>query len=86
MDNRVTYITTAEGKKLPAEVRACAPGKDLVAMYREYETSRLLSETFFWKDGGWQSKSGMTIEWDSSAEINMQPPKLVRLSKSGGAA
>lgn len=79
-DRIITYIVDAEGKKHPAEVRGCVPEKDLVVMYRDYETTKLLSEVFGWQNGGWVSKSGMTCDY-AGGEVQTVTETLVRVPK-----
>jgi hypothetical protein len=81
MDKRIiTYVTDAEGKKHPAEVRGCVPEKDMVAIYRDYNTTKLLAETFSWQDGQWVSKSGMTSDYAGGA-VATPAEELIRVSK-----
>ena len=79
-DRIITYITDPQGKKHPAEVRGCVPQKDLVVIYRDFESTKLLTETFTWVDGQWTSKSGFTSVYDGGA-VTTVPETLIRISK-----
>jgi hypothetical protein len=79
MDNRITYVTDAEGTKFPAEVRSCIPQSELVAVYKDFHTSRLQTLIFRWKDEGWISPEGFTAVWDT--EVAERPEVTVRLSR-----
>ena len=79
-DRIITYITDSKGKKHPAEVRGCVPQKDLVVIYRDFESTKLLTETFTWVDGKWASKSGFSSDYDGGA-VTTTPEITVRLSK-----
>lgn len=81
MSNRtITYITDSEGKKHPAEVRGCVPQKDLVVIYRDFATTKLLTESFTWVDGKWHSKSGFSCDYNGGT-VNTTPEVTIRLSK-----
>jgi hypothetical protein len=79
-DKIITYITDAAGKRHPAEVRGAIPQKELVAIYRDFETTKLLTETFSWVDGHWVAKNGSTIDYDGAGVVTT-PEIAVRISK-----
>lgn len=79
-DRIITYVTDTEGKKHPAEVRGCVPKKDLVVIYRDYLTTKLISESLSWKGDHWESNSGVTSDYDGG-EVKTIPEISIRVPK-----
>ena len=79
MDNRITYVTDSQGNKFPAEVRSCVPNRELIAIYKDFHTSRMQTLVFGWKEGQWQTPEGFTVEW--ATEVAERPEVTVRLSR-----
>jgi len=65
MSNNIIYITDPDGKKVPAEVRSAVPESQLVCIYRDYKTARLVTVVFRWdsETSSWKSSDGFTSDF-----------------------
>jgi hypothetical protein len=65
MANTIIYITDAEGKQHPAEVRSVVPESSLVTIMRDYSTARLVTIIFNWDatTSSWRSPEGFLSDF-----------------------
>jgi hypothetical protein len=66
MSNTIIYITDAEGKQHPAEVRSVIPESSLVTIMRDYATARLVTIIFNWdaSTSSWRSAEGFLSDFE----------------------
>jgi hypothetical protein len=69
MTNTIIYITDAEGKQHPAELRSVVSKSSMVAIMRDYSTARLITITFNWDatTSSWRSPEGFLSDFDAGS-------------------
>lgn len=77
MDKRIiTSISDKSGNKYPAEVRRCIANTELVVIYKDYETSKMLQKSFNWNQDRWESDDGFTSELtESPSDVTLRVSK-----------